>query len=53
MVMMNTEEVNKIALSSNDDKKIQTFDRIVTHPYSTSAFKVRENEMLAERKKIY
>ena len=52
MVMMNTEEVNKIALSSNDDKRIQTFDRITTYPYSTNAFKVRENEMLAKRKKI-
>ena len=25
-----TEEVNKIALSSNDDKRLQTFDRITT-----------------------
>ena len=28
-----TEEVNKIALSSNDDKRIQTFDRVTTYPY--------------------
>ena len=28
-----TEEVNKIALSSNDDKRLQTFDRITTYPY--------------------
>ena len=28
-----TEEVNKIALSSNDDKRLQTFDRIRTYPY--------------------
>ena len=27
-----TEEVNKIALSSNDDKRIQTFDKITTYP---------------------
>ena len=47
-----TEEVNKIALSSNDDKRIQTFDRITTYPYGTNAFKVCENEMLAKRKKI-
>ena len=33
-----TEEVNKIALSSNDDKRLQTFDRIKTHPYGTNAF---------------
>ena len=25
-----TEEINKIALSSNDDKRIQTFDNLVT-----------------------
>ena len=31
-----TEEVNKIALSSNDDKRLQTSDRITTYPYRTS-----------------
>ena len=40
-----TEEVNKIALSSNDDKRIQTFDKITTYPYITNAFKAFENEM--------
>ena len=30
-----TEEVNKIALSSNDDKRLQTSDRIITYPYGT------------------
>ena len=40
-----TEEVNKIVLSSNDDKRIQTFDRITTYPYGTNTFKVCENEM--------
>ena len=38
-----TEEVNKI--SSNDDKRIQTFDRITTYPCGTNAFNVCENEM--------
>ena len=28
-----TEEVNKIALSSNDNKRIQTFDKVTTYPY--------------------
>ena len=28
-----TEEINKIVLSSDDDKKLQTFDRITTYPY--------------------
>ena len=39
-----TEEVNKIALSSNDDKRLQTFDGITTYPISANAFKVCENE---------
>ena len=33
---MYTEEANKIALSSNDDKRLQTSDRITTYPYRTS-----------------
>ena len=41
-----TEEVNKIVLSSNDNKRIKTFDRITTYPYGTNAFKVCEIEML-------
>ena len=28
-----TEEVTKIVLNSNGDKRIQTFDRITTYPY--------------------
>ena len=28
-----TEEVNKISLTSNDDKRLQTFDEITTYPY--------------------
>ena len=31
-----TEEVNKITLSSNNDKRLQSFDRITTYPYGTS-----------------
>ena len=27
------EEINKIALSSNDNKKLQAFDRITSYPY--------------------
>ena len=37
-----TEEVNKIALSSNDDKRLQTFDGITTFQYGT-------NEMIIEQ----
>ena len=45
-----TEEVNKIAISSNDDKRLQTFDKITTYPYGTNAFKVCESEMIAVKK---
>ena len=37
-----TEEVNKIALSSDDDKRLQTFDRVTTYLYGT-------NEMMIEK----
>ena len=46
---VHTEEVNKIALSSNDDKRLQTFDGIETYPYGTNAFKVCESEMMVVR----
>ena len=43
-----TEEVNKIALNSNDDKRLQTFDSVTTYPYRTNGFKVCESEMLSK-----
>ena len=49
--VMYTEEVNKTALSSNDDERLQTHDRITTYPYGTNAFKVCENEMLSKYKR--
>ena len=42
-----TEDVNKIALSSNDDKRFQTFDRITSYPYGASARKVCKTELLS------
>ena len=42
------EELNKIALNSSDNKRLQTFDKITTYPYGTNAFKVRESEMLSK-----
>ena len=41
-----TEEVNKIALSSDNDKRLQTSDGIETYPYGANEFKVRESEMM-------
>ena len=49
---MYTEEVNKIAISTNDDKRLQTFDGIMTYPYGSNAFKVCESEMLSKKKVI-
>ena len=41
-----TEEVNKISFNSNNDKRLQTYDRVKTCPYGTNVFKVCESEML-------
>ena len=43
-----SEEVNKIPLNSNDDKRLQTSNRVTTYPYGTNAFKVCESEMLSK-----
>ena len=49
---VNTEKFNKMALSSNDDKRLQTFDGSTTYPYGTNAFKVCESDMMAKKKAI-
>ena len=41
---VDTEDINKIALTSNDDKRLQSFDRTRTYPYRTNVFKVCESE---------
>ena len=43
-----TEEINKIALISNDGKRLQTYDRITTYPYGTNAAKVCRTELLSK-----
>ena len=43
-----TEQVNKIALSSNDDKRLHTFDRITSYLYGASAGKVCKTEILSK-----
>ena len=43
-----SEQINMIALSSNDDKRLQTFDKITTYPYGTNAFKVCESVMISK-----
>ena len=41
-----TEEINKIALSSNDDKRMQSIDSIETYAYGTSKNLVSEKKRL-------
>ena len=43
---MYTEEVNKITLSSNDNKRLQTFGEVTIYLYGANAFKVCASEML-------
>ena len=38
----------EVTLNSNDDKRLQTFDRFTTYSYGTNASKVCESEMLDE-----
>ena len=39
-----SEEINKIALSSNDDKRIQSIDLIETYAYGTKKVLVSDKE---------
>ena len=43
------EEINKIVLSINDNKRLQSFDKTTTYPYRTNAIKVCENKMMILR----
>ena len=45
-----TEEVNKIALSSYDDKRLQTYNRITTYPYGAPATKFYELNIITKWK---
>ena len=45
-----TEQISKIALSSNDDKKLQTLDKITTYPQGTNSFKVYKSKFLRKSK---
>ena len=46
-----TEGVNKVALSSNDDKRLQTLDQIITYPYGTPAKFVNQTYYKNEKAK--
>ena len=44
-----TEEINKIALNSSYDKRLQTLNRVTTYPQETIVFKVCKSEMIIVR----
>ena len=46
---MYTEEVNKIALSSDGDKISQTFDKVTIYPHKTNAFKMYDSKIMVVR----
>ena len=41
--VMYTEEVDETALSSNDDKRLQTSDKIITYPYGTNNILIKQS----------
>ena len=45
-----TEIINKIALSNNDDKRLQTFDRITSYPYGSSKYGLCKTEIINKYK---
>ena len=42
------EQINKIALRSNEDNRLQTFDKVIIYPYGTNSFKACKSEMLSK-----
>ena len=47
-----TEEVNKIALHSDDDKRLQTYDRTTSSPYVSRVGKVCKTKILSKYKPL-
>ena len=43
-----TEQIDKIALNSSDNKILQTFDKVTTYPHQINALKVYESELLSK-----
>ena len=44
-----TEQINKITLSSNDVKRLQTLDNVITYQHWTNVFKVCKSETMIVR----
>ena len=46
-----TEEINKIALSSNDDKRMRSFDLIETYAYGMSKDEIKCSNIIKQYRK--
>ena len=49
---VHTEKINKIALSNNDDKRIQTTDKITTYPYGMKLDDTETNQIIISSQKL-
>ena len=47
---VHTEKFNKIALSSNDDKRLQSFERITSYPSEQALEKFAKTKLLSKYK---
>ena len=45
---MYIEQINKIKLTCNDDKRLQIFDKITTYTFGMNVSEVCESEMLSK-----
>ena len=52
IMMFIQKKLIRFALSVNDDKRWETYDRIKAYPYGTNAFKVCESEMFNSKRFI-
>ena len=44
--MYSLKKLTRLTLSSNDDKRLQTFDTITSHPYDANVRKVCKTDLL-------
>ena len=48
IILKSQQRFKRKTLSSNDDKRLQTFDKITSYPYGTSAGKVCKTKLLSK-----
>ena len=48
-----TEEIKKISLSNNSDKRLQAFDKTTSYPYGSNVRKVCKTELLRSQNTFF